>query len=247
MTREKSGKETMIDTDHTIICIAKTDILSDECLFNAFYKEVSKSRREKIDRFLFYPDKRMALGAEVLLYDALDRYGFDRKENGRGIQFVNGRCGKPYIRGHGNIFFNLSHSDDYVMAVVSDREVGCDIQKMGTAEPDIAERFFRETEFRHISEQPTDEKRRDLFFRYWTLKESFMKATGQGMELGLSAFEVRPGEERIAGQDVDDREYFFREFDIVEGFKAALCITDRQTDAEPVIVELDKVGIRRGN
>lgn len=250
---QKSNKEIMHDTDHTIICIAKTDILSDECLFNAFYKGVSEARRKKVDRFLFYPDKRMSLGVEVLLYAALDRYGFDRNgcgpenaggcEETSGIRFGIGEYGKPYIEGHGNIFFNMSHSDDYVMAVVSDREVGCDIQKMGGAEMDLAERFFCEQEFRHLSGQPTDTEKRDMFYRYWTLKESFMKATGLGMELALSDFEVRPGDGKIVRQAVDDREYYFREFDLEGDFKAAVCIADRQTDAEPEIVELDRIRI----
>lgn len=239
----------MHDKDHTIILTAKTDILSDECLFNAFYKEVSGDRRKKTDGYRFAKDKYLSLGAEILLYEALDRFGFDRKAyEGGEICFVKGENGKPYMEGHGNIFFNISHSGDYVMCAVSDREVGCDIQKMEKAELSLAERFFLPQEYEAIATQPDEESKRRMFYRYWTLKESYMKVTGLGMSLPLDAFEIRtygmtePVTAELAAVSAEragrDRRFYFREFDVVPEYCCAVCIEDGPVDAPMQMVDL---------
>lgn len=44
-------------------------------------------------------------------------------------RIARGEKGKPFIVGVENVFFNISHSGDYVVCAVSDREVGIDIEK----------------------------------------------------------------------------------------------------------------------
>lgn len=44
-------------------------------------------------------------------------------------RIARGEKGKPFIVGVENVFFNISHSGDYVVCAVSDREVGIDIGK----------------------------------------------------------------------------------------------------------------------
>lgn len=254
----------MRDRDHTIILLAKTDILSDECLFNAFYKTVTEERRKKTDKYRFPEDKYLSLGAEVLLYEALNRFGFDRAAcKGGNLSFITGENGKPYIEGHGNIFFNISHSGDYVMCAVSDREVGCDIQKMGNAEPGIAERFFLPREYEAIVSQPEEEMQRKMFYRYWTLKESYLKVTGRGMSLPLDEFEIRTYDmtepvtaelvsaktegcvtksaEAASGEAKCEKPggwFYFREFEADPEYCCAICIADRTSDAKAQTVDL---------
>ena len=59
--------------------------------------------------------------------------------------------------------------------------VGCDVEKIGQLKMNIAMRYFCKEEYGAIKEAGSDEEKTDLFFRYWVLKESFMKATGKGM------------------------------------------------------------------
>jgi 4'-phosphopantetheinyl transferase len=51
----------------------------------------------------------------------------------------------------------------------------------------VAERFFSPLEVDALRRLP-DHARRDLFFRYWTLKESYIKARGPGLAIPLDAF-----------------------------------------------------------
>ena len=196
--------------------------------------KVSDMRRNKAMSYRFMKDRCLSLGAELLLRDALCDFGIDKTEP---LEFEYRKNGKPYLCGHDDIFFNLSHSGDYVMCAVSKSEVGCDIQKIDKADMKLAERFFTEREYHAIAELPTEEERTDMFYRYWTLKESFMKVTGLGMQLSLNAFEILIGNPDSTvkpdadipdayitlTQSVDDRAYSFTEYSSIPGCKAAVC------------------------
>ena len=77
---------------------------------------------------------------------------------------------------------NFSHSGQYVMCAVEtagkNAAVGCDLEKKGELKLRLAKRFFCPEEYEMILDQDSEEKRTDMFYRYWVLKESFMKATG---------------------------------------------------------------------
>ena len=53
----------------------RTDILSDTELFRQWYEVMPQDRRKKIDSFRFDKDKRLSLGAGILLFNGLRRYG----------------------------------------------------------------------------------------------------------------------------------------------------------------------------
>jgi len=51
----------------------------------------------------------------------------------------------------------------------------------------IADRYFSKPELNALFSLPVDQQQ-DRFFDYWTLKEAYMKARGEGIALGLSNF-----------------------------------------------------------
>ena len=224
--------------DKTKIYMAKTDIL-DECLFDELYRKVSEERRKKIDALRFDKDRRLSLGAELILHETLRRYGYDPA---REIKIMRGENGKPYLAGEGGIYFNLSHSGEYVMCAVSDREIGCDIQKITNSDYRIAERFFTSREYEDIAGRETQEQRRDMFYRYWTLKESFLKATGKGISVPLDSFEFIISDDVSINQSIDERNYYFREYPF-DDYKAAVCVSDRPCDAEAEEIDLREAEI----
>lgn len=87
----------------------------------------------------------------------------------------------------------------------------------------IGKPFFFRAEYDDIAAQTTQEARNGMFYRYWTLKESFMKATGLGMKLPLDAFRIVRGSEISVVQSVDGRNYHFAEYEEIPGCKCALC------------------------
>ena len=82
----------------------------------------------------------------------------------------------------------LSHSGKMVLCAISDREIGADIEYNDPEiDLNIAKNFFFNREYESIM---NSEKPRDEFFKYWVLKESYMKYTGLGMNLKLDSFEI---------------------------------------------------------
>ncbi len=114
------------------------------------------------------------------------RFAAEVREGGRG---------KPVALQDGvpaPLSFSLSHTDGLVgVGVVpgADRLLGFDAEKLDRETPsmDAADRYFHPEERRWLRALPA-ERQAEGFLRLWTLKEAFIKATGQGLAQDLSAF-----------------------------------------------------------
>lgn len=212
------------------VYIARTEELNDDILFGRLYNAASRMRREKTDKLIFRKDKMLSLAAEALLKKALS----DRGISDFALKY--GKNGKPYIKDK-DIFFNLSHSENTIMCAVSDMEIGCDTEKITDIDLEIAKRFFCGTEYEMIAKERTDEGKRDMFFRLWTLKESFVKATGLGMALPMNSFCIDINKDKILVlQNVSQEKYYFKEYDINDGYKYAVCGKSEQFEEKAEFV-----------
>lgn len=139
---------------------------------------------------------------------------------GRPIELVMGygEKGKPYLREY-PLFFNLSHSGEYVVCAVSDREIGVDIQKCSDVDVGrIAERFFSKEECKALEGCGTVEERRRLFFRLWVRKEAYGKLLGEGITGVISESLLPDGRGSAA-----TGELLWREWGWPEGYRIAMC------------------------
>ena len=126
--------------------------------------------------------------------------------------FEKEKYDKPYISNYPHIHFNMSHSGEYVACVISDGNVGIDIEyNDDEIDLNIAKNYFFNKEYKNImkSENPSDE-----FFKYWVLKESYMKYTGLGFNLNLDSFEIIINDKITLRDDKEDIK--FNLFDINE-------------------------------
>ena len=96
---------------------------------------------------------------------------------------------KPVLKSAKDIYFNISHSDDYVVLALSNDEVGCDIQEIRPYNPKVAVRHYCKNETELI-ENSSDKD--DVFIRFWALKESILKFTGKGLSGGLTSYDFSP-------------------------------------------------------
>ena len=204
----------------TKVYLADTDRLEDPVVFQKLYRTVPVHRQEKIVAIRFPKGKRLSLGAWFLLMHALREAGVT-EEN---IRLSYGPSGKPYLQDFPNLFFSLSHSENRVMCAVSFEEVGCDVEKIKAANMPLAERFFCREEYDAIVSVPPAE-RDEVFFRFWTLKESFIKNVGRGLSLPLSEFSIQLRESGAAvTQNVmPGQRFYFREFQLRDGYRYACC------------------------
>ena len=196
------------------VYISSVDALID----SEIHPVIPPYRQKKIDSFLFEKDKKLSLGVELLFQQACRDFQILTPE------IVFGSNGKPAVKNCDDFHFNLSHSEEMVMCVADTVPVGCDVEKIQPIDLDIARRFFYRSEYASIAAQPDDESRNFLFYRYWTLKESFMKVTGLGMSLPLDAFEIMIGDDGISvRQNVSDACFEFKEYFRNDGYCYASC------------------------
>jgi phosphopantetheinyl transferase len=101
-----------------------------------------------------------------------------------------GDKGKPFFE-NGNIFFNISNTKNTVILVVSNAEIGVDLEFSRSPKKNIYSRVFcsEEIAFLEASTNETYE-----FIRLWTRKESVVKLFGGGISMGLSNFSVLKNE-----------------------------------------------------
>jgi len=144
----------------------------------------------RADRFHFDRDRMRFIAARAQLRMILARYLARDPEM---ITFSYGPRGKPHIAE--SVGFNLSHSDDLaVVAVALERNVGVDVEAIRTMkERDrIAGRFFSAGENAALLGVPESERTK-AFLRCWTLKEAYVKATGDGLAHPTESFDVAFG------------------------------------------------------
>lgn len=163
-----------------------SDMLSDRRIYEAAYAEATEARRNRTDRFRMYPDKCRSVAAEKLLRENVA--GIENGPDLADMAFTE--RGKPFFAGRKGIEFNLSHSYERIMCVLADRAVGCDVEYVRQGREGIENRFFCDVEREWIALGVNEEDRTRRFFRIWTLRESFMKATGFGLYLPMKAFEI---------------------------------------------------------
>lgn len=150
------------------------------------------------------------------------------------VRFDRARHGKPFLAG-GGPRFNLSHSGGRALIAVSaGRELGVDLERM-RADRDLvglAGRCFAPGERALLRALPAGE-RLHAFYRCWTRKEAYMKATGAGLALPLDSFEVAfapsapPALLASARGPDEPRRWRFAELDAGDGFAAAIAVEGR--------------------
>ena len=96
---------------------------------------------------------------------------------------------KPLLVSEKDLYFNTSHSADYVTVAISDSEVGCDIQEIRPYNPRVAGRNYCQRETELIENSHNQDK---AFIKLWALKESILKFTGKGLSGGLSSYDFSP-------------------------------------------------------
>lgn len=181
----------------------------------------------RADRFHFDRDRRRFIAARGQLRMILGRY---LSRDPQAITFSYGPRSKPHVAE--SVGFNLSHSDHLaVVTVAQDRNVGVDIEAIRTMkERDrIAGRFFSARENEALLSIPESE-RTEAFFRCWTLKEAYVKGTGDGLAQPTESFDVAFGHGertellRVDGKPEEASRWKLIEFSPAPNFVGALAV-----------------------
>ncbi len=124
------------------------------------------------------------LGKKLLLIGLKDLYGISFESQDQ-LVIVKGEHGKPYLKDFPHINYNISHTDGLVACGIGDRQLGIDVERIRPFRNTILRKVFSDAEKRHMDEIPESEHSQ-YFFRVWTLKESYLKASGLGITVPLT-------------------------------------------------------------
>ena len=86
--------------------------------------------------------------------------------------------GKPFLP-QTDLFCSVSHTDGLCVCVLSDGEVGVDVERIRPHIPRVAKRVFSETEQILLQNSAQPDR---FFFETWTKRESFVKCLGTGLD-----------------------------------------------------------------
>jgi len=110
------------------------------------------------------------------------------------IRIRKAEHGKPYLADYPELAFNLSHTADRLMIAVGwNCRLGVDIEigKQRINLSGLVDKCFSEEEADYWTQLPETQKNQ-AFYRIWTRKEAFVKATGHGIALGLNQCVINP-------------------------------------------------------
>lgn len=175
-------------------------------------ENIWEERKEKILTYKFESGRKESLGSALMLQKVLSQ----KNLNPQNIKY--GKNGKPEIEG---LHFNISHSDNFVICSVSENPVGCDIEKIRSVKSGFEKRFFTQNEVAYLEKFSCEEKI-NQFFRLWTMKESYMKFTGEGMKLALNRIEFVFDDSIKVFRDGILCDCNFKEYEFL-GYKISVC------------------------
>lgn len=159
----------------------------DQYIFAKLQEYISSEKKEYISRFYKYEDAQRSLLGDILArYCICTQFNMKNEE----LVFRNNEYGKPMVMSNDNIHFNISHSGNFIVCIADNHPVGIDVEEIiliNNIESILDS--FSEEEINILMSQ-SKEKRLNLFYVIWTLKESYVKAQGQGLSIPLNSFSV---------------------------------------------------------
>lgn len=181
---------------------------------------LSAEETTRAARFVFDRDRAHYIVAHTAVRQILAPYAGQKPES---LVIETAERGKPYLRDHPQLRFNLSHSGEYALLAVGDRELGVDIERINAKRStiEIAKRFFAPAEVADLLATPED-RREEAFFACWSRKEAYIKARGEGLGIPLDSFTVSLGSNAGLRQASDRERWWMCALQAPTGYAAAL-------------------------
>ena len=160
--------------------------------------------QKKISAYKRWQDAQLSLLGRLLLNYALKK--INKNYNEESLNYST--YGKPFFNDD-NIKFNISHSGEIVVCVLSEtNDVGIDVEIINEIDIKDFESQMTKNELENIN---LKEDIKGAFFDYWTQKEAVIKANGRGLSIPLKSFEIANYYTKIDGQDFFLKEIFLDE------------------------------------
>ncbi len=180
------GKRKLPKEDELILWFGIPDPCGGLDLFNY----LSEDERARAERFRFEADRLSFAAAHAGLRALLGPMVLCAPDE---LSFAASTKGKPYLKQTGQCpaaQFSISHTRGCVAVAVAGCAVGVDIEfrRPICDLMAVARTAFASEGRAALVGRPGWPARTALFYRYWTLGEAFIKATGEGIAQDLTSF-----------------------------------------------------------
>lgn len=151
--------------------------------------------RDRAGRFRFERDRTRFVAAHSGMRMVLSSYLRCQPQQ---VDLVQDGRSKPLLRPSTDpapLRFNLSHSGDWALLAVGQREIGVDIEQVRLISDleHLAASVLAPSELAVLTTSP-ERDRLECFFRIWTRKEAAVKAIGAGLAAELRSIEIEPAD-----------------------------------------------------
>ncbi|HKR05260.1 MAG TPA: 4'-phosphopantetheinyl transferase superfamily protein [Bacteroidia bacterium] len=204
---------------HPSVHLWLINVATDAQIVQQLKDTLNEDELKRTERFAFEKDRNQFITAHGTLRTVLAKY---LETTPSAIQFKKSKNKKPQLLFPlTSLKFNISHSENKILIAVSDAETGVDIEmiKPGFEFKEFIKTYFSSGEQNKILNSPNPN---ETFYKYWTRKESVLKASGLGIIDNLKEIEVCNDENNSS---------FFKEnlyvasFKIEENFFASIACT----------------------
>ena len=159
-------------------------------------KYFSRERQEKILSYRFNADRNRTIFAELLARNIIEEKSDCDIEK---VKIYRDDTGKPHIKNF-PIEISLSHAGNWIVCSIGIEKSGVDVEFDLVGAIEIAEKFFLPSEYEKIISL-NENLRRQLFLKYWTIKESYFKLTGDENFLQADSEKILEGDGKVVGKN----------------------------------------------
>jgi 4'-phosphopantetheinyl transferase len=129
--------------------------------------------------------KQISLWAKQFLQQIIEEKGFTfNKEIGYTLE------GKPFFKYNPKQEFSISHTKQYIAIALHNKPIGIDIEQVRQYKASIAQRFLHPKEAIYLASLSNANLQNRAFTQLWTLKEAYVKCTGEGIANNLKTFQI---------------------------------------------------------
>lgn len=218
------------------IYAAKVCGIPDECC-KRVCSLLDTKRREKAAALKHEKERLRSIYAGLLLRHAFLAQGYSQAV-WQQIQIAQGSYGKPYLSNCGTFFYSLSHSGDWVICAVDDRETGADIQAVGKLKMTVAKRFYADEEYERLLLYASDTDRQTTeLYRIWAAKESCVKFTGRGIGAGIERYVTDSAYTHIMDMEEGSR-FFIRLYECIPNYIICVCSSCARFPEDIIITDI---------
>lgn len=185
--------------------------------YKKFFTTIKKEKQYKITNILKDDDKKRSILGEILLINLLNEINIDYNS----ITIIKNKYGKPFIKDM-NLFFNISHSKDFVVCAISKNEIGIDIVQVSESKESVINQFATYKEKQYINELKNDYFKRS--FEIFALKEAYFKCLGTNLNY-IKEIEFEFDNSIIK---CNKNNFLFKLMHDIDNYIIAICVTNDQ-------------------